>query len=86
MFTKGQASAIKSLQDKKYRQNTGLFLVEGEKSVADFEIKTLLATKNFYTKYQKQINSKKIECEIVEAPEIEKVSALESNDAALAIV
>ena len=91
MFTKGQASAIKSLQDKKYRQKTGLFLVEGEKSVAetlnsDFEIKTLLATKNFYTKYQKQINSKKIECEIVEAPEIEKVSALESNDAALAIV
>ena len=82
---------IRSLQDKKYRQKTGLFLVEGEKSVAevlnsDFEIKTLLATKAFYTKYQKEINSKKIECEIVEAPEIEKVSAMESNDSALAIV
>jgi TrmH family RNA methyltransferase len=91
MFTKGQANTIKLLQDKKYRQKTGLFLVEGEKSVAetlnsDFEIKTLLATKAFYTKYQKIINSKKIECEIVEAPEIEKVSAMESNDSALAIV
>jgi RNA methyltransferase, TrmH family len=91
MFTKGQASMIRSLQDKKYREKLGLFLVEGEKSVvetlnSDFEIKILLTTKNFYTKYQKIINDKKIECEIVEAPEIEKVSALESNDSALAIV
>lgn len=82
---------IKSLHDKKDRQKTGLFLVEGEKSVvetinSDFEIKTILATKPFYTKYQKEINSKKIECEIVEAGEIEKVSTMESNDAALAIV
>jgi len=91
MFTKSQANAIKSLHDKKYRQNTGLFLVEGEKSVAetlnsDFEIKTLLATKPFYTKYQKIINTKKIICEIVEQGEIENVSTLESNDSALAIV
>ena len=37
---------IKSLHDKKDRQKAGLFLVEGEKSVAetlnsDFEIKTI---------------------------------------------
>jgi TrmH family RNA methyltransferase len=91
MFTKGQANAIKSLQDKKYRQKTGLFLVEGEKSVmetlnSDFEIKTILATKDFYTKYAKQIKDKKINCEIVEQGEIEKVSTLETNDSALAIV
>ena len=82
---------IKSLHDKKDRQKTGLFLVEGEKNVAetlnsDFEISTLLATKSFYIKYQKIINSKKIQCEIVEPGEIEKVSAMESNDQALAIV
>ena len=91
MFTKGQASIIKSLHDKKYRQNSGLFLVEGEKSVAetldsDFEIKTLLATKPFYTKYAKLIKDKKITYEIVEPGEIENVSTLESNDSALAIV
>ena len=91
MFTKGQASAIKSLHDKKYRQNSGLFLVEGEKSVAetlnsDFEIKTLLATKPFYTKYSKIIKDKNIICEIVEPGEIENVSTMESNDSALAIV
>jgi TrmH family RNA methyltransferase len=91
MFTKGQAVTIKSLHDKKYRQKTGLFLVEGEKSVvetlnSDFEIKTLLATKPFYLKYLKLINDKKINCEIVELGEIEKVSTLESNNAALAVV
>ena len=91
MFTKGQASMIKSLHDKKYRQNSGLFLVEGEKSVAetlnsDFEIKTLLATKTFYTKYTKLLKDKKITCEIVEPGEIENVSTMESNDSALAIV
>jgi len=95
MFTKGQASAIKSLQDKKYRQKTGLFLVEGEKSVvetlnSDFEIKTILATKEFYKKYQELINNKKKErqivCEIVESGEINNVSSLENNDSVLAIV
>jgi TrmH family RNA methyltransferase len=91
MFTKGLANTIKSLHDKKYRQNTGLFLVEGEKSVmetlsSDFEIKTILATKSFYTKYSKLIKDKNITCEIVELGEIEKVSTLESNDSALAIV
>lgn len=82
---------IKSLHDKKYRQNSGLFLVEGEKSVAetlasDFEIKTLLVTKPFYTKYLKLIKDKKVICEQVEQGEIENVSTLESNNSALAIV
>lgn len=91
MFTKGQASQIKSLHDKKYRQSTGLFLVEGEKSVAetlasDYEIKTLLATKPFSIKYQQLIKDRKINCEIVEPGEIEKVSSLESNDSVLAVV
>lgn len=91
MFTKGQATVIKSLHDKKYRKNCGLFLVEGEKSVletlnSDYEIKTLLITKNFNIQYQKIIREKKVNYEIVEASEIEKVSTLESNDSALAIV
>jgi len=91
MFTKGQASTIKSLHDKKYRQKTNLFLVEGEKNVletinSDFEIKTLLITKSFHTKYQKVIANKKIPFEMVESGEIEKVSTLESNNSVLAVV
>jgi len=53
---------------------------------SNFEIKTVLATKDFYAKYSKQIKDKKIICEIVEQGEIEKVSTLETNDSALAIV
>jgi len=91
MFTKSEANLIKSLHDKKYRQNTSLFLVEGEKSVAetlasDFVIEKILATKPFYTKYSKLIKDKKIVCEIVEQGEIENVSTLESNDSVMAIV
>ncbi len=91
MFTKGQASKIKLLHDKKYRQKTGLFLVEGEKNIletlkSDLEIQLILATKLFYSQYQDLIKEKNIQCEVVEAGEIERVSALESNNAALAIV
>jgi TrmH family RNA methyltransferase len=91
MFTKSQANIIKSLADKKNRQKTGLFLVEGEKSVVEtlqsnFEIKTLITTKSFYSKYQKIINTKNVNCELVEAGEIEKVSSLDSNDSVLAVV
>jgi RNA methyltransferase, TrmH family len=91
MFTKGQASLIKSLHDKKNRQKTNLFLVEGEKSVlevinSDFEIKNILVTKTFYTKYTEILRNKNIPYELVETAEIERVSALESNDQALAVV
>jgi RNA methyltransferase, TrmH family len=92
VFTKSQANIIKLLHDKKYRQNSGLFLVEGEKSVVEtlnsaFKIKTLLITKSFQIKYSNLITKHKdIICEIVEVGEIEKVSTLESNDSALAVV
>lgn len=91
MFTKGQASIIKYLHDKKHREKTGLFLVEGEKNVVEtlnsnFKIKNILATKSFYTKYQKLIENKKVNYSLVEMGEIEKVSTMESNNSALAIV
>lgn len=91
MITKSLISKIKSLHDKKHRQKTNLFLVEGEKSVietinSDYKIEILLSTKSFYTKNSKLINEKKINYEIVEQGEIEKVSSLESNDSALATV
>lgn len=53
---------------------------------SDFEIKTLLTTKPFYTQYSKQIRGKKVACEIVEVGEIQNVSTLENNNTALAIV
>jgi len=91
MLTKGRASAIKQLHDKKYRQKTGFFLVEGEKSIvetinSDYQISEILATKDFLNKYRQIINSKQIRTEAVEQGELENVSTMESNSAAIAIV
>lgn len=91
MLTKATIKLIKSLHNKKDRNEHGLFLVEGEKSVeelfdSDFKIHSVLATKDFFDKNLKLIKEKNITCDIVEQNEIERVSAFQSNDAALAVV
>jgi TrmH family RNA methyltransferase len=89
MLTKAKIKLIKSLHEKKYRNELGLFLVEGEKSVkellqSDFKIEHILATKDFYETNSKDFRD--FPYDIVEKDEIEKVSSLESNDSALAVV
>ena len=91
MLTKAKIKLIKSLHNKKDRNEHGLFLVEGEKSVeelleSNFKIDYILATKDFFEKNSKPIKEKNITCDIVEQNEIERVSTFESNDAALAVV
>ncbi len=90
-FTKNQAKLIKSLHDKKGRNETGLFLVEGEKNVvellnSDFETQYVLCTESFFDTNVGPIKSNGAECDIVRQEEIEKVGTLESNDSALAVV
>lgn len=91
MLTKAKIKLIKSLHNKKDRNEHGLFLVEGEKSVeelleSDFKIESILGTKEFFASHAKIIELKNITCDIVEQNEIEKVSTFESNDSALAVV
>ena len=91
MFTKNQAKLIKSLQEKKNRVETGLFIVEGKKSVSellnsDFEIDFLLSTTEFFDKYGEKIREKSNSYEIVNQFELEKVGTFATNDAALAVV
>ena len=91
MFTKNKARLIKSLHEKKHRNETGLFLVEGEKNVtelltSDFVTDSLLVTNKFFEENKELIENKNITCDIVDQNEIEKVSTLESNNAALAVV
>ncbi len=91
MFTKNQAKLIKSLDEKKNRLETGLFLVEGEKSVSelldsDFEIDLVLTTTEFFDKYGEKIREKSKSYEIVNQSELEKVGTFTTNNAALAVV
>ncbi len=95
MLTKNQIKLIKSLHEKKNRQELGLFLVEGAKSVAelltsDFTINHLLVTEEFYDKNIEIIRPlteiKGVPFEIIKQDELEKLGTLESNNAALAVV
>lgn len=91
MLTKAKIKLIKSLHEKKYRNEYGLFLVEGEKSVkellqSDFKIEHIIGTRKFFEENTEVLKNKDIMCDVVEKEEIEKVSSLESNDSVLAVV
>ncbi len=91
MLTKNQAKLIKSLDEKKNRVELGLFLVEGEKSVAevldsDFEISLVVATTEFFDIYGDKVREKAESFEIVNQSELEKIGTFKTNDAAIAVV
>lgn len=92
MLTKGKIQALKSYADKKERNKKNLFLVEGEKSVAellvsDMIINELFITHEFAKKYEKELHTcgkrhatveKWIKPQIVEIGELNKITNLES--------
>ena len=89
MFSKQQQKYVQSLQIKKYRQEHQAFLVEGAKSVlelldSDFQVELLLCTSKFFEENEKKL--KKILVEEISRTELEKISTLQSNDAAVAVV
>ncbi len=87
MLTKAEIKLVRSLAEKKHRQETGLFLVEGAKSVeevlaSDFETRFVIASAAF----AKKIAGKTTRIEIVSQEELEKLGTLETNDTAIAVV
>nr|WP_293836136.1 RNA methyltransferase [uncultured Arsenicibacter sp.] len=91
MLTNNQRKYIQSLHQKKFRQQSGAFLVEGAKSVqeviaSDFTIDLLLTTEDFRSQNARLIDSQRIPAEIVSVSELERVTTLESNNAAVAVV
>ena len=84
------AKAIRSLSEKKYRENTKKFLVEGEKNVlelikSDIQIDSVFATKEFQKKYGVLMQEKKIRVQNAEASELVSYGTLEHNNDAIAI-
>jgi RNA methyltransferase, TrmH family len=92
MLTKGKIQALKSYADKKERNKKNIFLVEGEKSVAellisDMIINELFITQEFSVKYANELKEcgkrhalieKWLKPQLVEAGEINKISTMES--------
>jgi len=93
MLSKNQLKLINSLEQKKQRKKTGLFLVQGEKNVGElfhsnFVIKHLFATASYITSYSALLaghNLVNLTVEVSEE-ELKKAGTLVSNNSVLAIV
>ncbi len=91
MISKTHLKFIKSLQIKKYRNQTNRFLVEGEKSILEllkssFKINTLLTTKRFLQNHIELIRSRQPEYHEVSEDILKKAGSLQQNQSALAVV
>ncbi len=81
---------IRRLQLKKYRKETGLFTVEGAKTVrellqADFKIQALFYTDLFEKDYPQLIGSKSFFTCRVKTHELTKAGVFKTNQAAIAV-
>lgn len=91
MLSKSLAQLVRSLHQKKYRQQEQLFLVENGKSVgevlaSDFRVDLLLCTESFYKENAVGADRQRCRVELVSADELTRVGTLESNNAAIAVV
>ena len=89
MLSKSQISLVKSLHQKKFRKEEGLFVAEGEKIVTELlasslDVKKVFALDSFI---QQQVAKKKSAVEWIEVSEAElkKISSLAAPNKALAL-
>lgn len=90
MLSKNWQKFINSLQQKKYRQQHGAFVVEGAKSVvellrSDFQVDALFATEQFYKENKALLAKQPFAVEIVTEDDLARVGSFQTNNAALAV-
>lgn len=83
MVTKHQIKVIKSLSQKKYRQQLGLFVVEGIKGVneflsSDFELENLFTTELIFDAPEDLTH-------VISTAELKRISTLKNPNTALAV-
>lgn len=93
MISKNQLKLIHSLEQKKQRKKSGLFLVQGEKNVAelfesDFDIVNIFAAADYINKNASILSQKQLVALTIEstAEELQKAGTLMSNNSVIAIV
>lgn len=82
MITKAEISLIRSLADKRSRDEHGLFVVEGRKMVAEALVSQMKVVRVFGTEEFLALPG----CEIVSRTEIERMSSLRTPQGVLALV
>ncbi len=91
MLSKSTAQFVRSLHQKKYRQQEQCFLVEGANSVLEvlqsaFTVELLLTTDTFRQENPRLPAPATYQSETLTADELTRLGTLESNNAALAVV
>src|SRR2546428_1522440 len=92
MISKSQISFIRSLQNKKFREEHGNFIVEGTKMVFEllqsgYIVKSLFLTENHLNQIKTAVKLPKYtEIHIVSETELQKISQLQTANEVLAIV
>ncbi len=92
MLSKNSISFFKSLHQKKYRQQRQLFIVEGEKPLAelwkssDWEVVFWGFRQDFATRYEVELATYGIAYEILTADELHQLTTLEYQQAGIAVV
>ena len=89
MIGKGKISSITRLHQKKFRDESGLFLVEGIKSVGDFlrssfEVEEVLATDTWVREHEKEVPAA-AELTLVTPAEMERLSAWKNPQPVMAV-
>ncbi|SFT39194.1 RNA methyltransferase, TrmH family [Algoriphagus locisalis] len=91
MLSKNTVKFIKSLHQKKFRNQEQKFFVEGEKSVlevlnSDFSVELIVATDTFLEKYENLISQSAGQVILATQNQLENLGQYQSNDSALAVV
>lgn len=91
MLSKNTVKFIKSLHQKKFRNQEQLFFVEGMKSVlevleSDFHVEKLFVTESFLETFRDRILKTSSEMILVTQKQLESMGQYLSNDSALAVV
>lgn len=89
MIGKGKISSITRLHQKKFRDESGLFLVEGIKSVGDllrssFKVEEVLATDTWVREHEKEVPAA-VELTLVTPAEMERLSAWKNPQPVMAV-
>ncbi len=84
MVVKNQIKLIKSLQQKKYRNQRGMFVVEGIKTVAEF-LKSDYKVEKIYTTEEGILGMDIPEMELVNTADLKKMSGLHNPSPVLGI-
>ena len=90
MISQGVLKRLRSLQQKKFRQESGRYLVQGRKVVAELlqsnqRVETIVATEDAAAWIKPMASSRSVSVQILAGHELEKIGTLERGNELIAI-